>query len=273
MEYTRTTVGAGLRDFLEIPYDQLEEMNLEAKEAAHRARVPGQGARGAHEVPHGREAASRPSPCASPTSKAGCTCSTTTRSSCSKSADNLTFDGSSIRGFSQQHESDLRLGIDWPAFYWLPVGRLRPGQGAGVRRSARARRHALPRRPARACSSSTPRRCSQKDGTRLPRAPTRSKASSSRAATPSATTTRPASSSSSPPAATTTRCPATRCARFIDTRRRSAARDGLPEREGPPRGRALAVRDELLLHRGADRRRPDPALQAALPPGRRAAWT
>ncbi len=32
----------------------------------------------------------------------------------------LTFDGSSIRGFSRQAESDLRLGIDWGAFYWLP---------------------------------------------------------------------------------------------------------------------------------------------------------
>ncbi|MBC7813285.1 MAG: glutamine synthetase, partial [Burkholderiales bacterium] len=38
-----------------------------------------------------------------------------------KSADNLTFDGSSVRGFSQQSESDLRLGIDWAAFYWLPA--------------------------------------------------------------------------------------------------------------------------------------------------------
>src|SRR3977135_1889676 len=38
-----------------------------------------------------------------------------------KSADNLTFDGSSIRGFTAQHESDLRLGIDWGAFYWAPA--------------------------------------------------------------------------------------------------------------------------------------------------------
>jgi glutamine synthetase len=37
-----------------------------------------------------------------------------------KSWDNLTFDGSSIRGFTAQRESDLRLGIDWPAFYWAP---------------------------------------------------------------------------------------------------------------------------------------------------------
>jgi len=33
---------------------------------------------------------------------------------------NLTFDGSSIRGFSRQAESDLRLEIDWAAFWWLP---------------------------------------------------------------------------------------------------------------------------------------------------------
>src|SRR6202521_4361185 len=38
-----------------------------------------------------------------------------------KSWDNLTFDGSSIRGFTAQRESDLRLGIDWTAFYWAPA--------------------------------------------------------------------------------------------------------------------------------------------------------
>ena len=45
-----------------------------------------------------------------------------------KSADNLTFDGSSIRGFSRQAESDLRLAIDWPAFYWLPADVFGPGK-------------------------------------------------------------------------------------------------------------------------------------------------
>jgi glutamine synthetase len=35
--------------------------------------------------------------------------------------ENLTFDGSSIRGFTAQQESDLRLGIDWSAFYWVPA--------------------------------------------------------------------------------------------------------------------------------------------------------
>jgi glutamine synthetase len=38
-----------------------------------------------------------------------------------KSYDNLTFDGSSIRGFTAQRESDLRLGIDWSAFYFAPA--------------------------------------------------------------------------------------------------------------------------------------------------------
>ena len=38
-----------------------------------------------------------------------------------KSWDNLTFDGSSIRGFTAQRESDLRLYLDWHAFYWAPA--------------------------------------------------------------------------------------------------------------------------------------------------------
>jgi glutamine synthetase len=38
-----------------------------------------------------------------------------------KSWDNLTFDGSSIRGFTAQRESDLRLAMDWAAFYFAPA--------------------------------------------------------------------------------------------------------------------------------------------------------
>jgi len=45
-----------------------------------------------------------------------------------KSFDNLTFDGSSIRGFTAQRESDLRLGIDWSAFYWAPADFFGPGK-------------------------------------------------------------------------------------------------------------------------------------------------
>jgi glutamine synthetase len=45
-----------------------------------------------------------------------------------KSYDNLTFDGSSIRGFTAQRESDLRLHIDWTAFYWAPSDIFGPGK-------------------------------------------------------------------------------------------------------------------------------------------------
>ncbi len=37
------------------------------------------------------------------------------------SSNNLTFDGSSIKGFSSVDESDLRLKLDWASFYWLPA--------------------------------------------------------------------------------------------------------------------------------------------------------
>jgi glutamine synthetase len=45
-----------------------------------------------------------------------------------KSWDNMTFDGSSIRGFTAQKESDLRLNVDWSAFYWAPSDILGAGK-------------------------------------------------------------------------------------------------------------------------------------------------
>jgi glutamine synthetase len=45
-----------------------------------------------------------------------------------KSWDNMTFDGSSIRGFTAQRESDLRLGVDWGSFYWPPADVFEPGK-------------------------------------------------------------------------------------------------------------------------------------------------
>lgn len=35
--------------------------------------------------------------------------------------ENLTFDGSSVKGFSSQNKSDLRLHLDWSSFRWLPA--------------------------------------------------------------------------------------------------------------------------------------------------------
>lgn len=44
------------------------------------------------------------------------------------SSDNLTFDGSSIRGFTAQSESDLRLAPDWTSMYYLPSDVFGPGK-------------------------------------------------------------------------------------------------------------------------------------------------
>ncbi len=116
-----------LRDFLEIPYDQLEEMNLAAKAERVARKDPGKirEARMKWLTDEKRV-------------KALTVCFTDLEGRLHmldydkkfllKSADNLTFDGSSIRGFSRQAESDLRLAIDWPALYWLPADVFGPGK-------------------------------------------------------------------------------------------------------------------------------------------------
>ena len=53
--------------------------------------------------------------------------------------------------------SDLRLALDWSAFYWLPSRRLRAGQGAGVRRVLGRDGTAIPVRPPRAAQALPPR--------------------------------------------------------------------------------------------------------------------
>lgn len=116
-----------LRDFLEIPYDQLEELNLEAK-AKRAARVSADTLREERMKYLADEKRI----------KAVTVCFTDLEGRLHmldydkkfllKSADNLTFDGSSIRGFSVVSESDLRLSIDWAAFYWLPSDIFGPGK-------------------------------------------------------------------------------------------------------------------------------------------------
>ena len=109
----------GLRDFLEMPYDELEERNLAAKKQ-RQDRVP------ADQIQEERLKYLRDEK----RIKAVTVCFTDLEGRFHMldydkkfllgSVDNLTFDGSSIRGFSRQQESDLRLRVDWPAFYWLP---------------------------------------------------------------------------------------------------------------------------------------------------------
>ena len=122
-----TNPVTGLRDFLEIPYEQLEEMNLSVKQARLN-REPMDKLREARMKYLTDERRI----------KAVTVCFTDLEGRLHmldydkkfllKSQDNLTFDGSSVRGFSAQHESDLRLSIDWSAFYWLPADVFGPGK-------------------------------------------------------------------------------------------------------------------------------------------------
>ncbi len=117
----------GLRSFLEIPYEKLEELNLEVKEArvSRAASDKIREQRLKYLTDEKRI-------------KALTVCFTDLEGRLHmldydkkfllKAEDNLTFDGSSVRGFSQQHESDLRLVVDWPAFYWLPADVFGPGK-------------------------------------------------------------------------------------------------------------------------------------------------
>ena len=130
-----------------------------------------------------------------------------------KSWDNLTFDGSSIRGFTAQRESDLRLGIDWAAFYWAPADYFGPGKvlvfgdviDKGGSPYAADIRGVL--------KSSMPTNCTRANGYTLNAANEIEGFLFKGSGRGAALSTKPANSSTSIPAAITTRCPATRCAR------------------------------------------------------------
>lgn len=115
-----------LKTFLEIPYDELEVMNLKAKE------------RRDTENPEALETEYRKYLTSEKRIKAVTLCFSDIegrfhmldydKKFLLESADNLTFDGSSIRGFTAQSESDLRLSVDWTSMLWLPADVFGPGK-------------------------------------------------------------------------------------------------------------------------------------------------
>ena len=119
--------AAPLRNFLEIPYDRLEEMNLEVK----RQRLERVDSVAIEEERRKYLSDEK-------RIKAVTVCFSDLEGRFHMldydkkyllgSADNLTFDGSSIRGFSEISESDLKLVIDWSAFHWLPADLFGPGK-------------------------------------------------------------------------------------------------------------------------------------------------
>src|ERR1035437_2100569 len=116
-----------LRNFLALTYDELEEMNLKAKEQ-RRNRVA------SHKVQEDRlkyltdEKRIKAVTVLFSDLEGRLHMLDYDKKFLLKSFYNLTFDGSSIRGFTAQRESDLRLYIDWSSFYWGPSDIFGPGK-------------------------------------------------------------------------------------------------------------------------------------------------
>ena len=113
-------MSSELRNFLALSYDELETLNLQAKEQ-RRTRVA------AHKIQEERlkyltdEKRIKAVTVMFSDLEGRLHMLDYDKKFLVKSFDNLTFDGSSIRGFTAQRESDLRLGIDWGSFYWAPA--------------------------------------------------------------------------------------------------------------------------------------------------------
>ena len=109
-----------LRNFLALSYDELEELNLEAKEQRKNRVAP-------NKIQEQRlkyltdEKRIKAVTVLFSDLEGRLHMLDYDKKFLLKSYDNLTFDGSSIRGFTAQRESDLRLGMDWAAFYWAPA--------------------------------------------------------------------------------------------------------------------------------------------------------
>jgi len=116
-----------LQDFLTLSYAELEEMNLAAKEQRMK-RVPAEQIREERLKYLADEKRIKAITVLFSDLEGRLHMLDYDKKFLIGSWDNLTFDGSSIRGFTAQRESDLRLGIDWSAFYWPPADVFGPGK-------------------------------------------------------------------------------------------------------------------------------------------------
>src|SRR3990167_613498 len=109
-----------LRNFLQLSYDELEELNLHAKEQRLK-RVPVETIREERLKYLKDEKRIKAVTVLLSDLEGRLHMLDYDKKFLVKNWDNLTFDGSSIRGFSAQRESDLRLAMDWASFYWGPA--------------------------------------------------------------------------------------------------------------------------------------------------------
>src|SRR5258708_20659212 len=112
-----------LRNFLALSYDELEQLNLKAKEQRQK-RVD------AHKIQEerlkylGTEKRIKAVTVLFSDLEGRLHMLDYDKKFLLKSWDNLTFDGSSIRGFTAHRETDLRLAIDWCSFSLPPAAHL-----------------------------------------------------------------------------------------------------------------------------------------------------
>ncbi len=111
--------ATSIRSFLALPYDRLEQLNLEAKKK-RAARTDPKELREYYTEYLKKEKLIKAVTIGFSDLEGRFHMLDYDKKFFLASYDNLTFDGSSVRGFSRQAESDLRLQIDWGAFWWLP---------------------------------------------------------------------------------------------------------------------------------------------------------
>lgn len=117
----------GLRDFLQLPYAELEQLNLAAKAQRTERVDPGLIGEQRRRYLTDEKRIKAVTVCFSDV-EGRLHMLDYDKKFLLRAADNLTFDGSSVRGFTEQSQSDLRLRLDWPAFYWLPSDIFGPGK-------------------------------------------------------------------------------------------------------------------------------------------------
>ena len=113
-------MSSELRNFLELPYEELEELNVRAKEQ-RKNRVPIESIREEKLKYLTDEKRIKAVTVLFTDLEGRLHMLDYDKKFLVAQWHNLTFDGSSIRGFTAQRESDLRLGMDWSAFYVPPA--------------------------------------------------------------------------------------------------------------------------------------------------------
>jgi glutamine synthetase len=123
MDNTTAEANEDLRNFLELTYDELEELNLESRSITDPAKAEAKYLK----LLQGEKAIKAVTVCFSDI-EGRLHMLDYDKKYLLASLENLTFDGSSIKGLSELHESDLRLKIDWTSFTYLPADVFGPGK-------------------------------------------------------------------------------------------------------------------------------------------------